>query len=217
VRRGSVNTPRQTGRLRAASGSGTLRRATSIRPDELQKHLLELASALLASGMTAKTFVELANRAFVEVAAETSKFLNGSVNHSRVAARTGLSRARVRRVMNADRHSRVYCDQGPMERVILGWRSDRRFTDPNRHPRLLKVSGRRSFALLVKRYGGDLPHRAVLEELRKIGAVTTIGNLVRLSTRYSRKTRAKHTYSAPTRRDTRRHVSRTSSGKRPVF
>lgn len=189
--RGSVDKGRQTCRLRAAVGKGILRRGASIRPDELRKHLSELASGLLASGMTAKSFAELASRVFVEVAAETSTFLNGSVNHSRVAARTGLSRARVRRLLSADRYNRVNCGESPMERVVLGWRSDRRFTDPNRRPRFLKVSGPRSFALLVKRYGGDLPHRAVLEELRKIGAVTTTGNLVRLSTRFSRKTTAK--------------------------
>jgi hypothetical protein len=59
----------------------------------------------------------------------------------------------------------------PVERVIDGWRSDRQFGKPGR-PRRLKISGRsQSFARLVKQYGGDVPHRAVLDELRRIGAV----------------------------------------------
>jgi len=47
----------------------------------------------------------------------------------------------------------------------------------------LRIAGpRESFASLVRKYGGDVPHRAVLDELRRIRAVTDDGKRVWLKT-----------------------------------
>src|SRR5712671_2087049 len=51
--------------------------------------LLELASILLQRGVTPAQFNELAEQAFVEAAAKSSRFGNGRVNQSRVAVLTG--------------------------------------------------------------------------------------------------------------------------------
>ena len=169
---------------RSSPERNALRRLIWRHPSALYEHLSELASTLISHGVTASAFSKLAACAFVDVAAETSTFLNGKVNYSRVAARTGLTRAEVRRLLKARRSEGLTPHEGPLERVVFGWRSDRQFTDLNRRPRVLKISGsRRSFASLVRKYAGDLPHRAVLEELREIGAATTTGDSVRLSAR----------------------------------
>ena len=139
----------------------------------LQSLLTELASALLPRGMTPKRFSELARSAFVQAAADLSRLRNGRVNHSRVAAQTGLTRADVKRLLWQGPSDAARRDTTAIENVIEGWRADRAFLTRPGRPRRLRISGSKvSFAHLVRKYGGDVPHRAVLDELRRIGAVT---------------------------------------------
>jgi hypothetical protein len=56
-------------------------------------------------------------------------------------------------------------------RVLTGWARDADFLDRRGQPRPLEVDGAASFAVLVKRYSGDMPARAVLDELVRVGAV----------------------------------------------
>lgn len=147
----------------------------------LRELLIELALTLLPRGMTPKTFGELSRYAFAYAAARISQHSNGKVNHSRVAALTGLSRADVKRLLQGG-DSAVPAgrsNQMPIERVLNGWRVDRRFIDKEGNPRPLRISGpSRSFARLARIYGGDVPHRAVLDELHRIGAVRRQGKNV---------------------------------------
>lgn len=147
----------------------------------LQELLTELAFVLLPRGMTPKRFSEMVRTAFVQVAADISRLRNGKVNHSRVAAQTGLSRSDVKRLLRHQAFSPAHRSQTPVERVIEGWRNDRQFATRPGKPRRLIVSGSRgSFARLVRKYGGDVPPRAVLEELRRIGAVIDANGAVLL-------------------------------------
>lgn len=134
--------------------------------------------------MTAKNFELLARYAFVHASTKDSRFMNGRVNYSRVAARTGVTRAEVKRLLSAGSNSWRQVRTGPLERVILGWRTDRHFVDQYNRPRRLEVTGHRhSFASLTKRYAKDVPHKAVLEELRRTGAVVISGGGVKLNAR----------------------------------
>jgi hypothetical protein len=156
-------------------------RLVSLRGDAaLQKLLAALASALLPRGMTPRRFAELARFAFVRAATERSRLRNGRVNHSRVAAQTGLSRADVKRLLL--QNDALYTDrfaQAPVERVLDGWRTDRLFAKRPGRAKRLRISGTHaSFTTLVKKYAGDVPHRAVLDELRRIGAVGDDGTSV---------------------------------------
>jgi len=145
----------------------------------LQDLLTELALVLLSRGMTPKLFGQLARSAFVQAAAGISKLQNGRVNHSRVAAQTGLTRSDVTRLLRQKAVNVETRGQAAIERVIGGWRTDREFVIRPGVPKQLPVTGGRgSFARLVKKYGGDLPHRAVLHELRRIGAVREIDGRV---------------------------------------
>jgi hypothetical protein len=147
----------------------------------LQRLLTELAFVLLPRGMTPKRFGELARSAFVQVAANASKRQNGRVNHSRVAAQTGLSRSDVKRLLSRSVIDSVRADQTPVARVITGWRTDRKFADSDGKPRRLRISGSSiSFTSLVKKYGGDIPHRAVLDEMLRIRAVIEENDTVQL-------------------------------------
>src|SRR6185437_15465141 len=128
----------------------------------LQELLSELAYVLLPTGMTPKRFGELVRCEFVKAAADMSRLRNGRINQSRVAARTGLSRAEVKRTLGSAILTPQDSDQAPVERVINGWLTDGQFGRPGR-PRSLRLSGAHaSFATLVRKYGGDVPHRALL-------------------------------------------------------
>jgi Family of unknown function (DUF6502) len=147
----------------------------------LQELLTELAFVLLPRGMTPKRFNEMVRAAFVQVAADISRLRNGKVNQSRVAAQTGLSRADVKKLLRHQVLSWAHRSQTPVERVIEGWRTDPEFATRPGKPRRLSVSGSRySFAQLVRKYGGDVPARAVLEELRRIGAVVDANGAILL-------------------------------------
>jgi hypothetical protein len=147
----------------------------------LQEFLVELAFTLLPRGMTPKRFGELARYAFVRAAADLSRPRNGKVNYSRVAAQTGLSRGDVRRLLEHEVLPYRAPDRAPVERVISGWRTDRQFTDRRGHPRRLKRHGAgASFVALARKFGGDVPHKALLDELRRIGAVDCDDQSVRL-------------------------------------
>jgi hypothetical protein len=72
----------------------------------------------------------------------------------------------------------------PIEKVLQGWRGDRRFLDKQGHPKTLRISGpSNSFLILTRLYGGDVPHRAILDELQRVGAVRRDGQYVALTGR----------------------------------
>ncbi len=164
----------QVGRLRAESGGARISRV-------LQSLLLELAEPLIQAGVTPRLFGDLAARAFVKAACRASTLRNGRVNQSRVAVLTGLSRAEVRKLMIGQRGS-LFRYQPRTVRVIEGWSSDLRFTARNGEPLALRISGpRRSFSALVRQYAGDVPHQAVLEELKRLNVVKELNHRVELT------------------------------------
>jgi hypothetical protein len=160
----------------------------------LQQLLEELAFVLLARGMTPKTFSELSRSAFVQAAAARSRLRNGRVNHSRVAAQTGLTRADVKRVLDQDRsETSLVPGQTAVERVMSGWLTDRLFCRRVGEPKSLRISGTNaSFNILARKYAGDVPSRAVLDELERIGAVIVDGEFLKL--RPSRHLRTRHDF-----------------------
>ena len=137
--------------------------------------------------MTPRRFSELARWAFVQAAADISRLRNGRINHSRVSAQTGLTRADVKRLLRFNAFAPPVLGQTPVERVIEGWRGDRRFALRGQPKRLAIYGQRDSFEHLVKKYGGDVPHRAVLDELRRMGAVVGDGTSVSLRQNLRRK------------------------------
>jgi hypothetical protein len=148
---------------------------------ELGKFFIELSGVLLEQGITSNEFADLVNYSLVRAAANRSKLRNGRVNYSRVAAQTGLSRAAVRQLLSGVYPKPGLIERAPLMRVVRGWRSDGQFLQRDGRPRRLRIAGQvGSFGQLVKKHGGDIPPRAILEELRRTGAVSTDGPSVRL-------------------------------------
>jgi hypothetical protein len=183
--RASAN-PRTPGNVNRSTQTKEASRRLLRRDVGVTGLLTEFAVLLLQVGLTPRHFAELAKQAFVEAAAAISRFRNGKINRSRVAVMTGLSRSEVKRILASKlpMAKLVSAQQSRGERVITGWMSDERYLDAHGRPKCLPIAGARiSFASLVKRFGGDVPHRAVLEELRRLKVVSQFGPSLELNAR----------------------------------
>ena len=120
-------------------------------------------------------FVEISKAVYVEAATDDFALEDGArSSDSRVAILTGLTRkevARQREVLHGQKPIRAG-RASRASKVLSGWHNDRDFTGPFDIPMTLAFDGNGStFTELVKRYSGDMPARAMLEELLRVGAV----------------------------------------------
>src|SRR5262249_54084965 len=133
-----------------------------------------LARLLLRHGMPLPTFIELAKRAFVNIALREFAIPGRRPSISRAALLTGLTRKEVQRLADAPEAlaGEGYGAHSRAARVVAGWVRDADFHAASGEPQELEVdAGTASFGALVRRYGGDVPPRAVLDELMRVGAV----------------------------------------------
>ena len=134
--------------------------------------LRPLFRVLLRHGKSYRAFEELAKRTYVEVAMEDFGIPGKKPSVSRASILSGLTRKEVQRLLQTpapddaagEHHNRA-------ARVLTAWVRDADFHDPQGLPRPLTVDGEIGFATLVKRHSGDMPVRAVLDELLRVGAV----------------------------------------------
>ena len=138
-------------------------------------HLLRpLARIFLRNHVSHRTFAELAKQVYVEVANAEFGITGKKQSISRIAILTGLTRKEVQRLLaqSPGTESVVEEEYNRASRVITGWVRDPDFGDGKGHPHPLRMEGKRaSFSELVKRYSGDIPVRAMLDELLRVGAV----------------------------------------------
>jgi len=137
--------------------------------------LRPLVRLLIRNGMSYGSFADLSKRVFVEIADKDFGIEGKKQTVSRVSVITGLSRKEVARVQSLP----VVADDTAQQeqynraaRIISGWVNDQDYQDDQGQPALLPVEGSEvSFASLVKKYSGDVPVRALLDELLRVGAV----------------------------------------------
>jgi hypothetical protein len=141
--------------------------------DHLARILSSLAHLLLRHGYGHARLARLAKIAFVDAARSIGTKLNAKANIARIAALTGLTRVEVSRILKSDRSLRLRDDQlNRTSRVAAGWLTDKSYLDRNSRPRALPFSGSRiGFVNLVKKYSGDIPARAMLSEMLRLGLV----------------------------------------------
>lgn len=140
-----------------------------------------LARVLMRSGITYKSFAEIAKVAFVHEALLESDTKGRTTNASRVAVRTGLSRKEVRRVSEGGRvpagADGPTDPGGPLARLLHAWHFDPRFLDDEGSPRDLAFDeGVPSFTDLVRSVAGDVPPGAVRAELLRGAAMMELDN-----------------------------------------
>ncbi len=129
---------------------------------------------LLRNGVPCRVLEEMARWVYVDVAASESAIPGRKLSNSRISILTGLTRKEVQRLkkitmpqstVSSERYNRA-------ARVISGWVRDHEFSDKTGLPLPLSFEGeKRSFTGLVKKYSGDIPARAILDELLHVGAV----------------------------------------------
>ncbi|MBI2891283.1 MAG: hypothetical protein HYY13_10930 [Nitrospirae bacterium] len=140
--------------------------------------LRPLARILVRNGIPYRAFSDLAKRVYVDVIADESEIPGRKLSISRISILTGLSRKEVSRVLALPdpRNESATDKYNRAARVISGWVRDKDFKDERNRPADLSLEGSgQSFSSLVKRYGGDVPARAVLDELLRVGAVEKAG------------------------------------------
>lgn len=149
---------------------------TSTRPaleSAVMRLLRPLVRLLLRHAVPFATFEALAKQVYVDVAMQDFALDGKKPSQSRASILTGLTRKEVQRLVSAPHEPGAE----PLERynraarVLTGWIRDPAFTSPAGDPLPLWPDGDAGFAALVKRHSGDMPARAVLDELLRVGAV----------------------------------------------
>lgn len=164
-----------------------MRTVTDILACAITRLLRPLARMLLRHNISFLTFSDLAKQVFVEVAEKEFEPDGRKQSLSRVAMLTGLSRKEVLRIkrLNIPHDGGISARQSRAIRVVNGWSHDRRFLDDSGNPRVLDFENTETgFSALVRCYSGDIPSRAVLDELIRIGlAEVDSESMVRLVSR----------------------------------
>jgi len=140
----------------------------------ITKLLRPLIRILLQNGIPFGSFSEIARWIYVDLAIREFAIDGRKPSDSRASVITGLSRKEIHRLRNlnvlqeddsASRYNRA-------ARVISAWSRQSRFHDQTGQPMDLPIeSGENSFQALVKQFSGDVPARAILDELLRVGAV----------------------------------------------
>lgn len=141
--------------------------------------LVPLIRIYLRNGKAARSLYDLVKQVYVNLAKEEFGIGGKKATVSRIAILTGLTRKEVQTLL-----ANPLPDDGSVEeeynraaRVITGWLRDSKFSDGRGHPAPLPLNGKRgSFSALVKAYSGDIPVRAMLDELLHTGAVARLKN-----------------------------------------
>ncbi|HEX6705857.1 MAG TPA: DUF6502 family protein [Albitalea sp.] len=134
-------------------------------------HLLRpLFRVLLRNAVSYGAFEEIAKRVYVQVTLDDFGIPGKKPSISRASILSGLTRKEVQRLLSepaelaldtTDRYNRA-------ARVLTAWGRDPDFLDAAGQPLALAPD---AFAALVKRHSGDMPARAVRDELVRVGAV----------------------------------------------
>ena len=138
---------------------------------------------LLKNGIGYREFSQLCKLVFVEVASQDHGIRGRKTNMSRVAVMTGLSRKEVKKLRDTST-SAAMATMSRMRRpelVLSLWQSDADYCDAKGKPKRIRFEGPGpNFRDLVARVGGDIPARAMLNELLRAGSVVEEGAKLRL-------------------------------------
>ena len=155
---------------------------TAALAQALDRLLEPLVEVLLRGGMPHKAFAELAKRVYVRVAENEGGIEGRKQTTSRIAVLTGLTRKEVGqlRKLEAPQATDAAMRYSRASRVVAGWLRDERFLRDG-EPAVLPLEGEgASFATLVKEFSGDVPTRAMLDELVRTNTVAVEDDHVRL-------------------------------------
>lgn len=149
--------------------------------------LRPLVRILMRNGVSYGEFSDLSKWVYVDVANREFAIQGRKQSISRISVITGLNRKEVSKQLeigHPDDQDGLH-EYNRAARVISGWVADHHYCDEGDEPRQLDFdTGSPSFTQLVKQYSGDIPARAILDELLRVGAVSVLeDNRIRLNSR----------------------------------
>lgn len=136
--------------------------------------LRPLVRLLLRYGVPFGVLADVAKQVYVDVAFKEFALSGRKQTVSRVAILTGLSRKEVARLARLELvgDDETLQQYNRAARVISAWVREAAFHDASGQPVALPFEGDElSFGALVRRYSGDMPVRAMLDELLRVRAV----------------------------------------------
>jgi len=140
-----------------------------------------IVSMLLDCGVGCRDAMRMLRWVFVQEASAKLSGQGRKHSISRIAAMTGIPRAEVRALLTERAASAPPSEQTTgsqkSSRVLTGWLTDADFLAADGNPLPLPYAGAiPSFSELARRYAGDTPPRAVLDELTEARAVERCGD-----------------------------------------
>jgi hypothetical protein len=168
---------------RPTSGFDSAQRAKISKAEAIQeaarKSLTKLFRPLSAFVVDCGLSISEANlilrTAAVQSAAVRQLENSNRVNISGIAAITGIPRGEVSRILNSGgtlTSGAIKGRQSITSKILSAWHRDPNYLTATRRPRNLKIfGGGPTFESLVRRYGQGIPIRAVLDELKRVGAI----------------------------------------------
>lgn len=138
----------------------------------IQRLLRPLVRVLLRQSVPFGAFEEIAKQVYVDVAMKEFAIPGKKPSISRASILTGLTRKDVQaRVASPELAVDGEEHYNRAARVLSAWTRHADYQDEAGQPRALEIDGPEGFAALVRRHSGDMPARAVLDELLRVGAV----------------------------------------------
>lgn len=135
--------------------------------------LRPLVRILLDHGVPFATFAEIARWVYVEVAEKDFALPGRKQTDSRISVITGLTRKDVARIKKVEKpeDEASALSYNRAARVVSAWVRDYPMEGTPSGVASLPLEGRRSLATLIHKYSGDMPVRAVIDELLRVGAI----------------------------------------------
>jgi hypothetical protein len=150
------------------------------------RHLLHpLVRILLRHGVSYGEFSDAVRGAYIDIAQNELVPPDRPQTEARIAILTGIQKREVARIRALDGELDEGVGLNQIARVLQGWSQDPQYLGPYGLPLEVPFAGETmSFEELVRRYAGDVPPRALLEELVRVkAALETDDGYVRMLNR----------------------------------
>lgn len=145
----------------------------------IRRLLRPLVRIMLREGLTYSQFAAIAQMAFVDSAAKDFVEKGAKSSSSSVCAMTGMTTQELESVLRDQERfdaSDISEISNPFARVLYGWHNDRDYVGPYGFPIDLPFESENlSFTELTARHAPSLSPQVVLQELKRVKAVTEVG------------------------------------------
>ena len=147
----------------------------------LRRLLRPMVRRMIAYGLSYPAFAQIAKQVFVDVAEEEFGLAFKRQTDSRVALVTGIARKEIAQLRRRRRDAGELpeVEETLVTHVIGRWMAGPPYATPDGIPRRLPyesaTAATPTFARLVREIGGDIPVRAVLDELLRLGSAVLAG------------------------------------------